>query len=75
MKLSHTKVAEGSKIGNLVLKKKIKRPSLIAFMGQVKSFKILVENVCILEDQYTGGPLLTQFFETLEKQPCKQKTV
>ena len=24
---------------------------------------------------YTGGPLLTQFFETLEKQPCRQKTV
>ena len=23
----------------------------------------------------TGGPLLTQFFETLEKQQCKQKTV
>ena len=23
----------------------------------------------------TGGPLLTRFFETLEKQPCKQKTV
>ena len=23
----------------------------------------------------TGGPLLTQFFETLEKQPCKQKTM
>ena len=24
---------------------------------------------------YTGGPLLTLFFETLEKHPCKQKTV
>ena len=24
---------------------------------------------------YTGGPLLTLFFQTLEKQPCKQKTV
>ena len=24
---------------------------------------------------YTGGPLLMLFFETLEKQPCKQKTV
>ena len=24
---------------------------------------------------FTGGPLLTLFFETLEKQPCKQKTV
>ena len=23
----------------------------------------------------TGGPLLTLFFKTLEKQPCKQKTV
>ena len=23
---------------------------------------------------YTGGPLLMQFFETLEKQQCKQKT-
>ena len=23
----------------------------------------------------TGGPLLTLSFETLEKQPCKQKTV
>ena len=23
----------------------------------------------------TEGPLLTLFFETLEKQPCKQKTV
>ena len=25
--------------------------------------------------RYTGGPLLMRFFETLEKQPCKQKTV
>ena len=25
--------------------------------------------------QNTGSPLLTLFFETLEKQPCKQKTV
>ena len=25
--------------------------------------------------QNTGGPLLNLFFETLEKQPCKQKTV
>ena len=23
----------------------------------------------------TGGPLRTLFFETLEKQPCKQKTL
>ena len=28
-----------------------------------------------LINSYTGGPLLTQCFETLEKQPCKQKTV
>ena len=27
------------------------------------------------EGQYTGGPLLTLFFETLKKQPCKQKTM
>ena len=26
-------------------------------------------------ERYTGGPLLTLFFETLEKEPCKQKTV
>ena len=23
---------------------------------------------------YTGGPLLTLFFETLEKQPCKRRS-
>ena len=26
-------------------------------------------------DLYTGGPLLTLFFETFEKQLCKQKTM
>ena len=29
----------------------------------------------ILTVNSTGGPLITRFFETLEKQPCKQKTV
>ena len=28
-----------------------------------------------LHIKHTGVPLLTLFFETLEKQPCKQKTV
>ena len=29
----------------------------------------------IIRFSITGGPLLTLFFETLEKQPCKEKTV
>ena len=32
-------------------------------------------NLESVEFSSTGGPLLTRFFETLEKQPCKQKTV
>ena len=30
---------------------------------------------CVCMYVCTGGPLLTLFFKTLEKQPCKQKTV
>ena len=43
----------------------------ISFMMGRKNpkIKILKGNYC------TGGPLLTWFFETLEKQPCKQKTL
>ena len=35
-----------------------------------KSFSYVPIPVCMY-----GGPQLTRFFETLEKQPCKQKTV
>ena len=42
----------------------------------VKIFhKIVFKQKRLSENHYTGGSLLTRFFETLEKQPCKQKTV
>ena len=37
------------------------------FLVDLSLIKVFTKN--------TGGPLLTLFFETLEKQPCKQKTV
>ena len=33
------------------------------------------QSFLLLHYSNTGGPLLTLFFETLEKQPCKQKNV
>jgi hypothetical protein len=41
------------------------------FLNTGTVFKLTKKNKILS----TGGPLLTLFFETLEKQPCKQKTV
>ena len=44
--------------------------------------KLVRQNTAVQENRvkggilaYTGGLLLTRFFETLEKHPCKKKTV
>ena len=44
------------------------------YTGQFSSTEKLVQNWHIIF-LCTGGPLLTLFFKTLEKHPCKQKTV
>ena len=43
---------------------------LLSFESEVADMSVKV-----YVQAYTGGPLLTLFFETLEKQLCKQKTV
>ena len=44
-------------------------------MDFLAKFRKRYEKLGISEQNCTGGSLLTLFFETLEKQPCKQKTV
>ena len=43
-------------------------------VGVPKNISFVQSEVC-QQLPFTGGPLLTLFFETLEKQLCKQKTV
>ena len=42
------------------------------YENEVKFYRT---HICISDTVYKEGSLLTLFFETLEKQPCKQKTV
>jgi hypothetical protein len=47
----------------------------LGYIQYVKYYTIFKKKNLDLGIPNTGGPLLTLFFETLEKQPCKQKTL